>query len=215
MRSGSRRSFRRRWRISATTFPTISASIRCSARSPTSMRWLRPRTTRPQGHPRFRAESYVRPASLVRREPRVARQPEARLVHLARSGSRTAARRTTGCRNSAAAPGSIDEQPGSITITPSCAQQPDLNWRNPQVREAMYDVMRFWLRRGVDGFRVDVIWHLIKDAEFRDNPPNPALSRRPAAARADRCRSIRPISRKCMTSSPRCGACSTRSAIAC
>jgi alpha-glucosidase len=33
--------------------------------------------------------------------------------------------------------------------------------------------MRFWLRRGVDGFRVDVIWHLIKDAEFRDNPPNP------------------------------------------
>jgi alpha-glucosidase len=53
------------------------------------------------------------------------------------------------------------------------AQQPDLNWRNPDVRQAMYDVMRFWLRRGVDGFRVDVIWHLIKDAQFRDNPPNP------------------------------------------
>src|SRR4051812_33981077 len=53
------------------------------------------------------------------------------------------------------------------------AAQPDLNWRNPQVRAAMYDVMRFWLRRGVDGFRVDVIWHLIKDDEFRDNPPNP------------------------------------------
>jgi alpha-glucosidase len=53
------------------------------------------------------------------------------------------------------------------------AQQPDLNWRNPQVREAIYDVMRFWLRKGVDGFRVDVIWHLIKDAQFRDNPANP------------------------------------------
>src|SRR5216683_2243513 len=53
------------------------------------------------------------------------------------------------------------------------AQQPDLNWRNPDVREAIYDVMRFWLRKGIDGFRVDVIWHLIKDAEFRDNPPNP------------------------------------------
>jgi alpha-glucosidase len=53
------------------------------------------------------------------------------------------------------------------------AQQPDLNWRNPQVRQAVYDVMRFWLRKGVDGFRVDVIWHLIKDAQFRDNPPNP------------------------------------------
>jgi alpha-glucosidase len=53
------------------------------------------------------------------------------------------------------------------------AAQPDLNWRNPEVREAIYDVMRFWLRRGVDGFRVDVIWHLIKDSLFRDNPPNP------------------------------------------
>jgi alpha-glucosidase len=53
------------------------------------------------------------------------------------------------------------------------AQQPDLNWRNPAVRQAIYDVMRFWLGKGVDGFRVDVIWHLIKDAEFRDNPANP------------------------------------------
>src|SRR5262249_18642177 len=38
----------------------------------------------------------------------------------------------------------------------------------------MYDVMQFWLARGVDGFQVDVIWHLIKDTQFRDNPPNPA-----------------------------------------
>ncbi|MBI5131604.1 MAG: DUF3459 domain-containing protein [Rhodopseudomonas palustris] len=52
-------------------------------------------------------------------------------------------------------------------------QQPDLNWRNPQVRAAIYDAMRFWLRKGVDGFRVDVIWHLIKDDQYRDNPPNP------------------------------------------
>ena len=52
-------------------------------------------------------------------------------------------------------------------------KQPDLNWRNPEVRAAIYEVMRFWLRRGVDGFRVDVIWHLIKDTEFRDNPANP------------------------------------------
>jgi alpha-glucosidase len=53
-------------------------------------------------------------------------------------------------------------------------QQPDLNWRNREVRAAMLDVMRFWLDRGVDGFRVDVMWHLIKDDQFRDNPPNPA-----------------------------------------
>jgi alpha-glucosidase len=52
--------------------------------------------------------------------------------------------------------------------------QPDLNWRNPAVRAAMFDVMRFWLRKGVDGFRVDVMWHLMKDAQFRDNPVNPA-----------------------------------------
>ncbi len=51
--------------------------------------------------------------------------------------------------------------------------QPDLNWRNPDVVEAMREVLRFWLRKGVDGFRVDVIWHLVKDALFRDNPPNP------------------------------------------
>src|SRR3954470_16131167 len=55
------------------------------------------------------------------------------------------------------------------------AQQPDLNWRNPEVREAIYEVVRFWLKRGVDGFRVDVIWHLIKDEQFRDNPPNPGF----------------------------------------
>ena len=53
-------------------------------------------------------------------------------------------------------------------------EQPDLNWRNPELRAAMYDAMRFWLDRGVDGFRMDVLWLLIKDEFFRDNPPNPA-----------------------------------------
>jgi alpha-glucosidase len=53
------------------------------------------------------------------------------------------------------------------------AEQPDLNWRNPEVRSAIYDAMRFWLDRGVDGFRMDVLWHLLKDAELRDNPKNP------------------------------------------
>ena len=52
-------------------------------------------------------------------------------------------------------------------------QQPDLNWRNPEVQQAMLDVLRFWLDRGVDGFRVDVIWHIVKDEQFRDNEPNP------------------------------------------
>jgi alpha-glucosidase len=51
--------------------------------------------------------------------------------------------------------------------------QPDLNWRNPEVRAAMYGAMRFWLAKGVDGFRMDVLWLLVKDVEFRNNPPNP------------------------------------------
>jgi alpha-glucosidase len=42
------------------------------------------------------------------------------------------------------------------------------------VQAAMLDAMRFWLDRGVDGFRVDVMWLMIKDDQFRDNPPNPA-----------------------------------------
>ena len=44
----------------------------------------------------------------------------------------------------------------------------------------MFDVLRFWLRKGVDGFRVDVMWMMIKDDQFRDNPPNPRLATRPA-----------------------------------
>ncbi|HZH52189.1 MAG TPA: alpha-amylase family glycosyl hydrolase [Microvirga sp.] len=67
-----------------------------------------------------------------------------------------------------------DEATGQYYYHAFLKGQPDLNWRNPEVREAMLDVLRFWLDRGVDGFRVDVMWHLIKDAEFRDNPPNPA-----------------------------------------
>ena len=53
-------------------------------------------------------------------------------------------------------------------------QQPDVNWRNAGLREAMFNALRFWLERGVDGFRVDVMWMLIKDDQFRDNPINPA-----------------------------------------
>ncbi|CCD85261.1 Oligo-1,6-glucosidase [Bradyrhizobium sp. ORS 285] len=52
-------------------------------------------------------------------------------------------------------------------------EQPDLNWRNPQVREAIADVMRFWLAHGVDGFRVDASAVLIKDELLRDNPDDP------------------------------------------
>jgi alpha-glucosidase len=50
------------------------------------------------------------------------------------------------------------------------AEQPDLNWANPQVQEAMFEVLRFWLDRGVDGFRIDVIHALGKDPTLPDLP---------------------------------------------
>jgi alpha-glucosidase len=56
-------------------------------------------------------------------------------------------------------------------------EQPDLNWRNPEVKQAMFDVVRFWLDRGVDGIRVDVAHGIMKDPELRDNPPNLLLEK--------------------------------------
>ena len=67
-----------------------------------------------------------------------------------------------------------DEATGQYYYHSFLKEQPDLNWRNPAVRKAMFDVLRFWLERRVDGFRVDVMWMMIKDDQFRNNPPNPA-----------------------------------------
>jgi alpha-glucosidase len=67
----------------------------------------------------------------------------------------------------------LDAATGQYYYHAFLKEQPDLNWRNQDVRNAMHDVLRFWLDRGVDGFRVDVLWHLIKDDRWRDNPPNP------------------------------------------
>ncbi|MEJ5224193.1 MAG: alpha-amylase family glycosyl hydrolase, partial [Anaerolineales bacterium] len=67
----------------------------------------------------------------------------------------------------------FDPLTGQYYLHQFVKEQPDLNWRNPQVRAAMYDTLRFWLRRGVDGFRMDVIGLIIKDKDLRDNPLNP------------------------------------------
>jgi oligo-1,6-glucosidase/alpha-glucosidase len=53
--------------------------------------------------------------------------------------------------------------------------QPDLNYRNPEVQQEMLDTIRFWLKRGVDGFRLDIINALLEDKEFRDAPFTPKL----------------------------------------
>ncbi|MBV9969181.1 MAG: DUF3459 domain-containing protein, partial [Xanthobacteraceae bacterium] len=57
-------------------------------------------------------------------------------------------------------------------------EQPDLNWRNPDLRDAMADVLRFWLKRGVDGFRMDASAVLAEDVLLRDDPPDPSASDR-------------------------------------
>jgi alpha-glucosidase len=66
-----------------------------------------------------------------------------------------------------------DEVTGQFYYHAMLREQPDLNWRNPELKAAMLDAMRFWFDRGVDGFRVDILWHMIKAADFRDNPVNP------------------------------------------
>ena len=53
---------------------------------------------------------------------------------------------------------------------PVPAEQPDLNWANPEVVEAHADVLRFWLDRGVDGFRIDVVHCMGKDPTLPDEP---------------------------------------------
>ena len=66
-----------------------------------------------------------------------------------------------------------DERTGQYYYRVFLDAQPDLNWRNPAVQEAMFETLRFWLRRGVDGFRIDVLSLLVEDDQLRDNPPNP------------------------------------------
>ncbi|VUC27828.1 unnamed protein product [Clonostachys rosea] len=62
-----------------------------------------------------------------------------------------------------------DEQTDEYYLHLFCKEQPDLNWENPAVRKAAHDVMRFWLDRGCDGFRIDVINFISKDQSFPDS----------------------------------------------
>lgn len=66
-----------------------------------------------------------------------------------------------------------DPATGQYYLHAFLKEQPDLNWRNPAVRAAMMDVLRFWLDRGIDGFRIDVLWHIVKAEGLPDNPVNP------------------------------------------
>jgi len=67
-----------------------------------------------------------------------------------------------------------DASTGQYYLHTFLTEQPDLNWRNPAVKSAMFDIIRFWLDRGIDGFRVDAAHYILKDPHLRDNPPNPS-----------------------------------------
>jgi alpha-glucosidase len=66
-----------------------------------------------------------------------------------------------------------DPRTGQSYLHSFLKEQPDLNWRNPAVQTAMLDVLRFWLERGVDGFRMDTVHRIVKHPDLPDNPPNP------------------------------------------
>ena len=65
----------------------------------------------------------------------------------------------------------LDEGSGQYWLHSFLPEQPDLNWDEPAVAEAMHNVLTFWLNRGVDGFRMDVVHKIGKDPELRDNEP--------------------------------------------
>ncbi len=66
-----------------------------------------------------------------------------------------------------------DEHTGQYYFHQFLKEQPDLNWRNPEVVQAMKDVLKFWLERGVDGFRMDVVGMIFKHPDMPDQPEDP------------------------------------------
>ena len=69
-----------------------------------------------------------------------------------------------------------DDLRGEYYLGSFSKEQPDLNWENPDVREAMKDNMRFWIDRGVDGFRMDAVNHMAKNRTFEDEERDPTFS---------------------------------------
>ena len=116
------------------------------------------------------------PTSIRGSSSRAARatEPRSALVRVARSRSPTADRRTTGPRRSRPrrAPGRSTRRPASTTCTASCRRSPISTGRIPRSSTAMHGVVRFWLDRGIDGFRIDVVHCLGKDPALPDDPPD-------------------------------------------
>ena len=143
-----------------------------------------------RGHPgaaRLRAQPHlVAPPVVPGRAARAVRAPP-RLVRVARPGARRRAAQRHRARRSAGRPGRFDEATGQYWYHSFLPEQPDLDWRNPAVREAMLDTLRFWFERGIDGFRIDVLWMIAKDdapvaRRGRDGDRRPGRAAIPAHA---------------------------------
>ena len=125
---------------------------------------------------RLGAEPQLRPAPVVRRVAFVARQPEARLVRVAdRSGRWVAAEQLAGRCSSRCPAWTHDDATDQSYLHLFLAEQPDLNWANPEVEAAMHDTLRYWLDRGVDGFRADVV-NLIGKGTDVARPPRSGVA---------------------------------------
>ena len=114
---------------------------------------------RHQADPRLGPEPQLQPAPVV---PRIA-QLDARTPSA--TGTSGATSPTTGCRSSrpAGPAWTFDETTQQYYLHSFMPEQPDLNWDNPEVEQAMHDVIRFWMDRGVDGLRLDAIPRIAKD----------------------------------------------------
>ena len=143
---------------------------------------------------------------------------EARLVRLARPGARRRAAQQLDGRvpSRHARHGPSIAATGQYYLHCFLPEQPDLDWSNPEVAAAMHDVLRFWLDRGIDGFRVDVVHCLGKDPALPDDPPDLAgiphcaLNDQPATHGV--LRGIRDVS---STATPAIGCSSARSISSC
>jgi alpha-glucosidase len=107
-------------------------------------------------------------------ESRSSRDNDRRDWYVWRDASESGGPPTNWCSNFGGSAWSWDEASQQFYYHAFLKEQPDLNWRNPKVRGAMHDVLRFWLSRGVDGFRVDAITNLVEDECLRDEPDHEA-----------------------------------------
>ena len=141
-----------------------------------------PRRGRPSARHPGRArpghEPHERPAPLVRGLARAARRPARGLVPVARPiGLRprpaSRSRRTTGSRTSVARAGNGTLDRGQFYYHTFLVEQPELDWRAPGVEDAQFGMIRGWLARGVDGFRLDVFNRFLKHPGLPSNPTQP------------------------------------------